>query len=145
MTVNKRVATRFFDNSTKEARNSSEGSVIFDEFARNNTMDFHLISQHVENADGTATPTQYRIVYRNRFQLSEAALAQFTYEQCHNYYNWAGSVRIPAVLQCAGKLSRLVGEKVRENVFKIGKKKPSDKKEIAFKFLDQSSVSSIGQ
>jgi aubergine-like protein len=146
ITVNKRVSTRFFDNSTKDARNANEGSVIFDEFARNNTMDFHLISQHVENADGTATPTQYRIVYRNRFELSEAALAQFTYEQCHNYYNWNGSIRIPAVLQCAGKLSKLVGEKVRENVFKIGgKKKREEKKDQGFKFLDQSSVSSIGQ
>ena len=47
ITVNKRVSTRFFDNSTKDARNACEGSVIFDEFARNNTMDFHLISQHV--------------------------------------------------------------------------------------------------
>jgi hypothetical protein len=54
-------------------------------------------------------------------------------------------VRIPAVLQCAGKLSRLVGEKVRENIFKIGKKKIEDKKDQVFKFLDQSSVSSIGQ
>ena len=42
-------------------------------------MDFHLISQHVDNKDGTATPTQYRIVYRNKYYLSEAALAQFTY------------------------------------------------------------------
>jgi hypothetical protein len=102
-------------------------------------MDFHLISQHVENADGTATPTQYRIVYRNRFELSEAALAQFTYEQCHNYYNWAGSVRIPAVLQCAVKLSKLVGEKVREHVFKIGsKKKKEERKDQEFKFPNQS-------
>lgn len=30
MTVNKRVGTRFFDNSTKDPRNAREGSVIFD-------------------------------------------------------------------------------------------------------------------
>lgn len=76
-------------------------------------MDFFLISQHVESQDGTASPTQYRIVYRNRYGLSEGALAQFTFQQCFNYYNWAGSVKIPAPLQCAGKLSKLVGEKVR--------------------------------
>jgi len=41
-----------------------------------------------------------------------------------------------------------VGEKVRENVFKIGRKKKTndDSKGVvpAFKFLDNSSVSSIG-
>lgn len=47
VTVNKRASVRFFDNKTKDACNASEGSVVFDEFARNNTMDFHLISQHV--------------------------------------------------------------------------------------------------
>jgi aubergine len=95
------------------------GSVIFDELAKNNTMDFHLVSQHVENQDGTSAPTQYRIAYRNRFHLSEGALAQFTFEQCFNYYNWAGSVRIPAPLQCAVKLSKLVGESVQQNVTKV--------------------------
>jgi aubergine-like protein len=86
-------------------------------------MDFHLISQHVNNHDGTAAPTQYRIAYRNKYLLSEGALAQLTFEQCFNYYNWNGSVRIPAPLQCAGKLSKLVGESLRENVFKIDQKK----------------------
>jgi hypothetical protein len=70
LTVNKRTSTRFFDNSTTDPRNAKAGSVIFDELAKNNTMDFHLISQHVENHDGTAAPTQYRIVYRNKFLLS---------------------------------------------------------------------------
>ena len=76
-------------------------------------MDFYIVPQHVENNDGTAVPTQLRIAYRNKYLLSEAAFAQFTFEQCFNYYNWAGSVKIPAPLQCAAKLSKLVGESVK--------------------------------
>lgn len=86
-------------------------------------MDFYIVPQHVENNDGTAVPTQLRIAYRNKYLLSEAAFAQFTFEQCFNYYNWAGSVRIPAPLQCAAKLSKLVGESVKEDIFKIQNKK----------------------
>lgn len=70
VTVNKRTSTRFFDNSGKDPKNVSEGSVVFDEFARNNTMDFYIVSQHVENTDGTAIPTQIRIAYRNKYLLS---------------------------------------------------------------------------
>ena len=48
--------------------------------------------------------------------LQLQAIAQFTYEQCYNYYNWDGVVRLPAVLQYAHKLSKLTGEHVREHV-----------------------------
>ena len=40
----------------------------------------------------------------------------FTYEQCFNYYNWEGAVRVPACLQCADKLSKLFGEYIGEEL-----------------------------
>jgi aubergine-like protein len=40
----------------------------------------------------------------------------FTYEQCFNYYNWEGAVRVPACLQCADKLAKLAGEHIKESI-----------------------------
>lgn len=91
--------------------------------AQNNQIDFYLVPQHVNSETGTATPAQYRLIFykgqnctttednKNRV-LPLRALAQFTYEQCFNYYNWQGAVRIPGVMQCANKLSTLVGEHI---------------------------------
>jgi len=44
------------------------------------------------------------------------ALAQLTYEQCFNYYNWQGAVRVPSVMQNADKLCKLVGEHIQANM-----------------------------
>jgi aubergine-like protein len=43
-------------------------------------------------------------------------LAQFTYEQTFNYYNWQGAVKVPACMQCADKLAKLVGESIHTNI-----------------------------
>jgi len=32
------------------------------------------------------------------------------------YYNWQGAVKVPAVMQCASKVSKLAGEHINENV-----------------------------
>lgn len=36
-------------------------------------------------------------------------MAQLTYEQCYNYFNYQGSIAVPAALQYASKLKRLMG------------------------------------
>lgn len=77
------------------------------------TIDFHLAAQRV--TQGTCTPTQYTVAYQN-FKAPIDALAEFTYEQCYNYYNWMGAVRVPACLQCANKLAKLVGESIQEDI-----------------------------
>jgi aubergine len=64
---------------------------------------------------GTSTPTHYRIAYDGS-HIPQEAIAQFTYEQCYNYPNWFGSVRFPGCLQSADKLSKLVGEHIREDL-----------------------------
>jgi aubergine-like protein len=48
--------------------------------------------------------------------VSQEALAQFTFEQTFNYYNWQGAVKVPACMQCADKLATLVGESIQANV-----------------------------
>jgi len=116
LTVNKKINTRFFDTGESNTQsqgkffprvsNPPSGSVIFDEISVDNLYDFHLAAQKV--TQGTCTPTQYIVAY-NRSNIPQESLAQFTYEQCFNYYNWQGAVKVPACMQCADKLAKLVG------------------------------------
>jgi aubergine-like protein len=122
LTVNVKINSRFFSMLDKEAYqgnpakfipkvgNPISGSVILEEMSVNELYDFHLAAQRV--TQGTCTPTQYIVVY-DQSKLSQEAIAQFTFEQCYNYYNWTGAVKIPACLQCANKLSKMVGEHIK--------------------------------
>lgn len=80
----------------------------------NEGYDFHLAAQRV--TQGTCTPTQFIIAHKSSNNVPQEALATFTYEQCFNYYNWQGAVKVPACLQCADKLAKLVGESIRADV-----------------------------
>ena len=48
--------------------------------------------------------------------MPQEDLAQFTYEQCFNYYNWTGAVKVPACLQNANKVAKLIGESIQADV-----------------------------
>jgi aubergine-like protein len=67
----------------------------------------HFVNQ------GTATSTHY-VVIHNTSKLSQEAFITLTYEQCHNYYNWKGPIRIPATLMYANKLAAIVGEHLKQ-------------------------------
>lgn len=75
-------------------------------------FDFHLAAQRV--TEGTCTPTHY-VIGVDTSRIPQEDLIQFTYEQCYNYYNWQGSVKVPAGLQCANKLSKLAGESIKKS------------------------------
>lgn len=139
--VNKKVNSKFFDFDQKNKErfgNPTSGSVIFCEMASHGQIDFYLVAQKVNEAVGTATPTQYRLIYykaegqreesnkesgnststasMEKCSLPLSALAQLTYEQCFNYDNWQGAIKIPAVLKCGDKMSTIVGEHVCASV-----------------------------
>jgi len=111
--VNKRINARFFSYQREESPkfspsfdNPESGTVIFEELSCDNSYDFHLVAQKV--TQGTCNPTHYRIAFDSS-KIPQEAIAQFTYEQCFNYYNWMGAVRVPSCLQNADKLARLFG------------------------------------
>lgn len=113
--VTKRIDDRFFvENKGKgnkiEYSNPPAGTLVADNVVSNH-FDFFLIAQNV--TQGTCTPTHYRCVYNNT-ELPADVFYQLTYNQCYNYYNWNGSVRVPAACQYAHKLAYLVGQTLRE-------------------------------
>jgi aubergine len=122
--VNTKLNVRIFDLSEGSSQshsnkfqpkvtNPQSGTCVLDELSIDEMYDFHLTAQRV--TEGTCTPTHY-IVAHNTSKLPQEQLVQFTYEQCFNYYNWTGAVKVPATLQCANKLAKLVGESIQTDV-----------------------------
>ena len=62
---------------------------------------FFLVSQSVNQ--GTVNPTSYNVV-----KDTSGLLQALTYNLTHLYYNWPGTLRVPAPSQYAHKLAFLV-------------------------------------
>ncbi|XP_046398366.1 piwi-like protein Siwi [Ischnura elegans] len=101
--VTKRINTRFFLGD----RNPGPGTVVDDVVTLPERYDFFLISQSV--MQGTVTPTSYNVVWDN-VELAPDRLQRLTYKMTHLYFNWSGTVRVPAPCQYAHKLAFLVGQ-----------------------------------
>uniref|UniRef100_A0A182KF12 Uncharacterized protein n=1 Tax=Anopheles christyi TaxID=43041 RepID=A0A182KF12_9DIPT len=105
--VNKRINTRLFDGG----RNPPPGTVVDDIVTLPERTDFFLISQTVRQ--GTVSPTAYNVIY-DESGLKPDQLQVYTSKQTHLYYNWCGSVAVPAVCQYAHKLAFLVSQYIQQ-------------------------------
>ncbi|XP_065077054.1 protein aubergine-like [Ochlerotatus camptorhynchus] len=101
--VNKRINTRLF----LQKRNPLPGTIVDDVITLPERNDFYLVSQSVRQ--GTVSPTSYNIL-KDESGLNADKLQQYTFKQTHMYYNWSGTVGVPAVCQYAHKLASLAGQ-----------------------------------
>jgi len=74
--------------------------------------DFFLVSG--QGGIGTVSPTAYNVIHDEPGStpsptLSPDRMQIFTQKLCHAYYNWSGTVGVPAVCQYAHKLAFLTG------------------------------------
>eukprot|EP00301_Raphidiophrys_heterophryoidea_P003334 c11510_g1_i1.p2 GENE.c11510_g1_i1~~c11510_g1_i1.p2 ORF type:complete len:133 (-),score=37.01 c11510_g1_i1:180-554(-) len=104
--VTKRINTRFF---TLAKQNPPPGLIVDRTVSSQSHYDFFLVAQSVNQ--GTATPTHY-LVLMDTTGLKPDHLQSLTYKLCHLYYNWPGTVRVPAPCQYAHKLAFLIGQSV---------------------------------
>jgi len=125
--VNKRMTAKFFSGDTLHSgglSNPDQGTVVSEEITTG--KDFYLISQRT--TQGSATPTHYFVLshWNNvndeyvdcSAKISEDLMQKlqiFTYKLCYMYYNWSGSIKVPAPIQYAHKLSNLIGDRWRPN------------------------------
>ncbi|XP_050528664.1 piwi-like protein Siwi [Daktulosphaira vitifoliae] len=106
--VTKRISARFF---TKQGIQNPQAGTIVDSVVTDPTKyDFFLVSQHVRL--GTVTPTHYTVI-EDTLRLPPDIVQRLTYKLCHMYYNWSGTVRVPAPCQLAHKLAFLTGQTLR--------------------------------
>ncbi|XP_078682107.1 piwi-like protein 1 [Branchiostoma floridae x Branchiostoma belcheri] len=107
--VKKRINTRFFARSGPGLQNPPPGTIVDDEVTRPEWYDFFLVSQSVRQ--GTVTPCHYNVVW-DTSGLKPDHMQRLTYKLCHLYYNWPGTIRVPAPCQYAHKLAFLVGQSI---------------------------------
>lgn len=105
--VKKRINSRFFERSERGITNPPPGTVIDTEATRPEWYDFFLVSQSVRQ--GTVAPTHYNIIYDSSNLIAEHQ-QRLAYKLTHLYYNWPGTIRVPAPCQYAHKLAFLVGQ-----------------------------------
>lgn len=110
--VQKRINTKFFRKEGRELVNPLPGTVIDHTVTRKYLSDFFLIPQSVRQ--GTVSPSHY-IVVEDGNKFSPDVLQRLSYKLCFLYYNWPGTVRVPACTQYAHKLSQLIGMHVKRN------------------------------
>jgi len=108
--TSKRINARFIVSGTKTNPNS--GTVVDDVVTLPERYDFFLVSQSVNQ--GTVNPTSYNVLCcepagKDNSVLPAEHIQQLTYKLTHLYFNWPGTVRVPAPVQYAHKLAFLVG------------------------------------
>ncbi|XP_041452050.1 protein argonaute-3 isoform X2 [Drosophila obscura] len=111
--VQKRINTRIFSGSANQFDNPLPGTLVDKHITRAHMYDFFLVSQLVRQ--GTVSPTHF-VVLQDDAKYGPDIIQKLSYKLCFLYYNWAGTVRIPACCMYAHKLAYLIGQSIQRNV-----------------------------
>ncbi|XP_050746167.1 protein argonaute-3 isoform X2 [Drosophila biarmipes] len=111
--VQKRINTRIFLGRENRLENPLPGTIVDKYITRLRMYDFFLVSQLVRQ--GTVTPTHF-VVLREDADYGPDIIQKLSYKLCFLYYNWAGTVRIPACCMYAHKLAYLIGQSIQRDV-----------------------------
>ncbi|KAH3863467.1 hypothetical protein DPMN_026456, partial [Dreissena polymorpha] len=98
--VQKRINTRIFAANGRQMENPPSGTVADHTITRRDKYDYFLVSQHVRQ--GTVSPTHY-IVVSDDSGMKPDHMQRLSYKMTHLYYNWPGTVRVPAPCQLINK------------------------------------------
>lgn len=104
--VSKRINSRFFYSTSRGPSNPPPGTVVDNVVTLPERYDFFIVSQLVRQ--GTVSPTSYNVI-SDSTGLDPDKIQRLTYKLCHMYFNWSGTVRVPAPCQYAHKLAFLAG------------------------------------
>ncbi|XP_043787513.1 piwi-like protein Ago3 [Apis laboriosa] len=109
--VQKRINTRLFEISSTGLKNPPPGTIVDSHITKPALYDFFLVSQNIRQ--GTVSPTHYIVIYDNK-KMKPDHIQRLTYKLCHLYYNWPGTIKVPAPCQYAHKLVSLVGQNIQQ-------------------------------
>lgn len=105
--VLKRISTRLFPRSGNGIQNPVPGTIVDTDITHPDALEFFLVSQKV--TQGTVNPTKYQVIF-NEPKFSADYIQLLTHQLCHSYFNWFGTIRVPAPCQYAHKLAFLTGQ-----------------------------------
>lgn len=109
--VKKRINSRMFAEMGRQLSNPPPGTIVDTVITKPEWYDFFLVSQSVRQ--GTVTPTHFNVIC-DTTGLRPDHMQRLTYKLCHLYYNWPGTIRVPAPCQYAHKLAFLVGQSIHK-------------------------------
>lgn len=123
----KRINTRFFKDGSNVPAGTLVDSVVTATKDRHEhlgtTFDFYLVGQsHMQGnrpAAGTMNPARYWVKHPRLGEercLTAEQIQRLTFKLCHIFYNWSGTVSIPALTKYAEVLAKLVVTSVGDEV-----------------------------
>ncbi|KAM9609187.1 piwi-like protein 2 isoform 2-T2 [Morphnus guianensis] len=107
MVVQKQISTNFYTLTAEQFTSPPPGTVIDHTVTSSDWQDFFLLAHR--SRQGCSIPTRYVCVL-NTANLSCEHLQRLTFKLCHLYWNWPGTVRVPAPCKYAHKLAFLSGQ-----------------------------------
>jgi len=110
--VKKQINQRFITKQGSNYANPPPGTIIDSDVTKPEWYDFFLVPQAVRQ--GAVTPTSFNVIWDNS-GLKPDHIQKLTYKLTHLYYNWPGTIRVPAPCQYAHKLAFLVGQSVHKD------------------------------
>uniref|UniRef100_A0A8D3CR19 Piwi-like protein 2 n=1 Tax=Scophthalmus maximus TaxID=52904 RepID=A0A8D3CR19_SCOMX len=105
--VQKRISTTLYSCAANYCGTPPPGTVLDHTLTEKAWVDFYLMAHHIRQ--GCGLPTRYISVY-NTANLTPDHLQRLTFKMCHLYWNWPGTVRVPAPCKYAHKLAFLAGQ-----------------------------------
>ncbi|KFW06672.1 Piwi-like 2 [Fulmarus glacialis] len=107
MVVQKQISTNFYTLTAEQLASPPPGTVIDHTVTSSDWQDFFLLAHR--SRQGCSVPTRYVCVL-NTANLSCEHMQRLTFKLCHLYWNWPGTVRVPAPCKYAHKLAFLSGQ-----------------------------------
>lgn len=104
--VTKKINSRVMLDRGGKYDNPAPGTVVDDVITLPERYDFFLISCAARQ--GTVSPCCYNVMYDSQ-GLDPDKMQMLTYKMCHMYFNWSGTVAVPAPCQYAHKLAFITG------------------------------------
>ena len=104
--VNTKTTYKFFEKNNNKFSNPGEGLLVLDGVTNRNFFEFYIQPQLVTGV--SATPSCFHVAYGN-LDFPEI-VPKLTFDLCHLYSNWQGTVRVPHVLKSAEKLSKMTAK-----------------------------------
>ncbi|XP_062240466.1 piwi-like protein 2 [Platichthys flesus] len=105
--VQKRISTTLYSCASNNFGTPPPGTIVDHTLTHSDRVDFYLMAHHIRQ--GCGLPTHYIALY-NTANLSPDHLQRLTFKMCHLYWNWPGTIRVPAPCKYAHKLAFLSGQ-----------------------------------
>ena len=112
--VNTKTTYKFFEKNKNEYKNPEGGLLVINGVTNRNLFEFYIQPQQVTG--GSATPSCFTVAYGN--MNYPEIIPKLTFDLCHLYSNWQGTIRVPHVLKSAEKLSKMTAKYTTEELNK---------------------------